>query len=236
MPCLRDSGGLIDMKVIWIVEDEPDIAELVAHNLRKEKFNTRIFQDGEEFLSALKWERPDLVILDLMLPGIDGLEICKMMRDEGRTRSIPIIILTAKGSEVDVVLGLELGADDYVVKPFSVRELIARVKAVLRRSEPSFRDTPFKIGGLQVDPEGFSASVDGTPLDLTFAEFRLLSLLVSKPGRVFTRRQIIDWIWEGEKVVVPKAVDVHVSNLRKKLGRYGDLIKSVRGVGYKFEA
>lgn len=221
---------------IWIVEDEPDIAELVAHNLRKERFNVRTFHDGETFLGSLEVEIPDLVILDLMLPGVDGLEICRMLRAEERTRSIPIIILTAKGDEVDIVVGLEIGADDYVVKPFSVRELVARVKAVLRRSEPPPQDTPLRIGGLQIDPERFSASVDGTPLDLTYAEFRLLSLLISKPGRVFTRRQIIDWIWEGEKVVVPKAVDVHISNLRRKLGRYGDLIKSVRGVGYKFEA
>ncbi|HID57087.1 TPA: response regulator transcription factor [Candidatus Poribacteria bacterium] len=223
------------MKRIWVVEDEPDIAELLAHNLRRERFIVRTFHDGEEFLTALEGGTPDLVILDLMLPGIDGLEICKMMREDERRRSIPIIILTAKGGETDVVLGLELGADDYVVKPFSIRELIARVKAVLRRVESPSRSVPFKVEGLQVDPEGFSASVDGTPLDLTFAEFRLLSLLISKPGRVFTRRQIIDWIWEGEKVVLPKAVDVHVSNLRRKLGRYGGLIKSVRGVGYKFE-
>jgi DNA-binding response OmpR family regulator len=138
---------------IWIVEDEPDIADLIEHNLRKERFEVKTFYDGESFLNSLRYDLPDLVVLDLMLPGVDGLEICKMMRADRRTKSVPIIILTAKGSEADIVLGLELGADDYVVKPFSVRELLARVKAVLRRTEPPPEGKAIQIGGLYVDPD-----------------------------------------------------------------------------------
>lgn len=223
------------MKNIWIVEDEPDIAELVAHNLRKEQFKVKIFHDGESFLSSLGDNLPDLLILDLILPGIDGLEICKMVRSYEETASMPIIMLTAKGEESDVVLGLELGADDYIVKPFSVRELVARVKTVLRRVESPQENEVITVEGLSVDLDGFEAKVDNQPVDLTYAEFKMLSLLISKPGRVFTRQQIIDGIWEEGKVVTLKTVDVHVANLRKKIGRYGDFIKSVRGVGYKFE-
>lgn len=223
------------MKNVWIVEDEPDIAELVAHNLRKEQFKVKIFHDGESFLSSLGDNLPDLLILDLILPGIDGLEICKMVRSYEETASMPIIMLTAKGEESDVVLGLELGADDYIVKPFSVRELVARVKTVLRRVESPQENEVITVEGLSVDLDGFETKVDNQPVDLTYAEFKMLSLLISKPGRVFTRQQIIDGIWEEGKVVTLKTVDVHVANLRKKIGRYGDFIKSVRGVGYKFE-
>lgn len=221
------------MKKIFIVEDEPDIANLVAHNLRKERFDVSIFHEGETFLRTIKSEVPDLVILDLMLPGIDGLDICKIMRTEGQ--KIPIIILTAKGTELDVVLGLELGADDYVVKPFNIRELIARVKAVLRRSEEHQEGNLFLVKGLSVDMDSFEARVDGELVDLTYAELKILSLLISKPGRVFTRHQIIERIWDDYRVVTSKTVDVHITHLRNKLGDYGQFIKTVRGVGYKFE-
>jgi len=226
------------MKKVWIVEDESDIADLVAHNLRKERSDVGVFYDGESFLQALEREVPNLVILDLMLPGIDGLDICRIMRSDERTRSIPIIILTAKGTELDVVLGLELGADDYVVKPFSVRELAARVKAVLRRAErpvETRRAMSLAFDGLSVDLESFEVRVDNAPVELTYAEFKTLGLLISKPGRVFTRRQIIEGIWDDYRVVISKTVDVHVAHLRKKLGKYGHFIKTVRGVGYKFE-
>jgi len=226
------------MKKVWIVEDESDIADLVAHNLRKERSDVGVFYDGESFLQALEREVPNLVILDLMLPGIDGLDICRIMRSDERTRSIPIIILTAKGTELDVVLGLELGADDYVVKPFSVRELAARVKAVLRRAErpvETRRAMSLAFDGLSVDLESFEVRVDNTPVELTYAEFKTLGLLISRPGRVFTRRQIIEGIWDDYRVVISKTVDVHVAHLRKKLGKYGHFIKTVRGVGYKFE-
>jgi DNA-binding response OmpR family regulator len=226
------------MKKVWIVEDESDIADLVAHNLRKERSDVGVFYDGESFLQALEREVPDLVILDLMLPGIGGLDICKIMRSDERTRSIPIIILTAKGTELDVVLGLELGADDYVVKPFSVRELVARVKAVLRRAErpvEARHAMSLAFDGLSVDLESFEVRVDNAPVELTYAEFKTLGLLISKPGRVFTRRQIIEGIWDDCRIVISKTVDVHVAHLRKKLGKYGHFIKTVRGVGYKFE-
>ena len=226
------------MKKVWIVEDESDIADLVAHNLRKERSDVGVFYDGESFLQALEREVPNLVILDLMLPGIDGLDICRIMRSDERTRSIPIIILTAKGTELDVVLGLELGADDYVVKPLSVRELAARVKAVLRRAErpvETRRAMSLAFDGLSVDLESVEVRVDNTPVELTYAEFKTLGLLISRPGRVFTRRQIIEGIWDDYRVVISKTVDVHVAHLRKKLGKYGHFIKTVRGVGYKFE-
>lgn len=223
------------MKRICIVEDEPDIANLVARTLRKEQFAVSVYHDGESFLRSLDDELPDLVVLDLMLPGIDGLDVCREMRSDERTRSVPIIILTAKGTELDIVLGLELGADDYVTKPFSIRELIARVKAVLRRIEPSQQENLLVFDGLSVNLESFEARVDGSPVDLTYAEFRTLGLLASKPGRVFTRGQIINAIWDDYRVVTSKTVDVHIAHIRKKLGRYGDFIKTIRGVGYKFE-
>jgi len=223
------------MKKVWVVEDESDIANLIAHNLRKERFDVGVSYDGESFLESLGREVPDLVILDLMLPGIDGLDVCKIMRSDERTQSIPIIILTAKGTELDVVLGLELGADDYVVKPFSVRELIARVKAVLRRAERPKEGKLLELEGLSVDLESFEVKLDDIPVELTYAEFRILGLLISKHGRVFTRRQIIEGIWDDYRVVTSKTVDVHVAHLRKKLGKYGRFIKTVRGVGYKFE-
>jgi DNA-binding response OmpR family regulator len=224
------------MKGIWIVEDESDIANLIAHNLRKERFDVSLFYDGESFLRSLERELPELVILDLMLPGIDGLDICRIMRADERTRSIPIIILTAKGTELDVVLGLELGADDYVVKPFSVRELIARAKAVLRRVERPQEQKLLAFEGLSVDLESFEVRVDDAPVNLTYAEFKTLETLASKAGRVFTRRQIIERMWDDYRVVTSKTVDVHVAHIRKKLGKYGGFVKTVRGVGYKFEA
>jgi DNA-binding response OmpR family regulator len=223
------------MEKILIVEDDPDIANLVAHHLDKEHFDVGVFHNGEDLLESLNSELPSLVILDLMLPGIDGLDACKMMRSDARTKSVPIIMLTAKGAELDIVLGLELGADDYIVKPFSVRELIARVKAVLRRAESS-QDADFVFDGLSIDPDSFEVKVDDVPVALTYAQFNILRLLASRPGRVLTRRQIIEGIWDDYRVVTSKTVDVHVAHLRKKLGKYGRFIRTVRGVGYKFEA
>jgi two-component system alkaline phosphatase synthesis response regulator PhoP len=224
------------MKKVWVVEDESDIANLISYNLRKERFDVSVFYDGEGFLESLGRELPELVILDLMLPGIDGLDICRIMRSDERARSIPIIILTAKGTELDVVLGLELGADDYIVKPFSIREVVARVRAVLRRVRTRQEENLLKFGGLSVDLESFGVRVDDVPVELTYAEFKTLQRLVSRPGRVFTRRQIIDGIWDDDRVVTSKTVDVHVAHLRKKLGKYGRFLKTVRGVGYKFES
>ena len=224
------------MKKVWIVEDEPDIANLVAHHVRKEQFDVSVFHDGESVLESLKREVPDLVILDLMLPGIDGLDICRILKADKKTSSIPVIMLTAKGTELDIVLGLELGADDYVTKPFSVRELMARIKAVLRRAERPEADSLIIVDGLSVDMESFQVKVDDVPVELTYAEFKILSLLISRLGRVLTRQQIIQGIWDDYRIVTSKTVDVHVTHLRRKLGKYGHFVKTVRGVGYKFEA
>ncbi|MBD3184905.1 response regulator [Candidatus Poribacteria bacterium] len=223
------------MEKIHIVEDEPDIADLVAHNLKKERYNVAVFYDGSSFMNSLESEKPDLVILDLMLPDIDGLDICKYMRSDNQSKSIPIIILTAKSNELDIVLGLELGADDYIVKPFGVRELIARIKAVLRRSDQTPDNKQLKFNGLVADLESFEVKADGEAVNLTYAEFKILETLGSRPGKVYTRAQIIDSIWGDDRIVISKTIDVHVAHLRKKLGKYGDLIKTIRGVGYKFE-
>ena len=223
------------LRKVWIVEDEPDIANLVALNVRKEQLEANVFHDGESFLEAVENGIPDLVILDLMLPGVSGLEICRQLRGNERTEAVPIIMLTAKDTETDIVLGLELGADDYVVKPFSVSELMARIKAVLRRAEKPDEDKVIATHGLSVDLESFEVKIDGKTLDLTYAEFRILSLLISRPERVFTRQQIIDGMWDDYRIVTSKTVDVHVAHLRKKIGKYGKHVKTVRGVGYKFE-
>jgi two-component system alkaline phosphatase synthesis response regulator PhoP len=223
------------MKDVWVVEDEPDIADLVAHHLRKEPSKVSVFYDGESYLEALKKHLPDLVVLDLMLPGINGLDICRIMRSDERTKPVPVVMLTAKSSELDIVLGLELGADDYVVKPFSVKELMARIKNVLRRSEHSQTSMQINVEGLFVDPESFDVRVDNTPVKLTYSEFRILRILLSRPQRVFTRQEIIEMMWDEYRIVTPKTVDVHIGRLRRKLGKYGHFIKTVRRVGYKFE-
>jgi phosphate regulon transcriptional regulator PhoB len=222
-------------RLIAIVEDEKDIAELVAYNLTKAGYEAKQFHDGESFLSDLKRHRPDLVILDLMLPGIDGLEICRVVKGDPATRAIPIIMLTAKGTETDRVVGLELGADDYVVKPFSPRELIARVKAILRRADARLKEQEIiRIGQLVIDPNRATVTLKGKPLELTATEFRILEMLCRHPDRVFSRNQVLEYVWGYDKPVVDRTIDVHILNLREKLGSMGDRLKTVRGMGYKF--
>ena len=223
------------MSKICVVEDERDMASLVAHNLEKERFEAQVFHDGESFLESLNEAVPDLVILDLMLPKVGGLDVCRMMRADEKTRSVPVIMLTAKGTELDIVLGLELGADDYIVKPFSVRELVARVRAILRRSEDTKSDDVLVFKELSVDRDGFQVKAGGRSVDLTYAEFEILSLLASRPGKVFTRQQLIETTGDMNRVITPKTVDVQVAHIRSKLGEYGELIKTVRGVGYKID-
>jgi len=222
-------------KVIAIVDDEPDIVELITHHLKKEGFKVREFYDGESFLTFLRDNLPDLVILDLMLPGIDGLEVCRTLKMNEKTSSILIIMLTAKGTETDIVVGLELGADDYIVKPFSPRELIARVKAVLRRAEPQKKTKLFKIGDLVIDLAKYEVRVKNKKVNLTTTEFRILAILSEKPGWVLTRNQLLQDLWEDEKTVLDRTIDVHIRNLREKLGETGKLIKTIRGIGYKIE-
>lgn len=223
-------------KLIAVVDDEPNIVELITHHLKKEGFKVREFYDGEGFLAFITNTLPDLVILDLMLPGIDGLEVCRTLRRSEKTSSIPIIMLTAKGTETDIVVGLELGADDYIVKPFSPRELIARVKAILRRAQPARKTKLFKVGDLVLDLTKYEVRVKNKKVDLTTTEFRVLAILSEKPGWVLTRNQLLDDLWEDEKIVLDRTIDVHIRNLREKLGETGKLIKTIRGIGYKIES
>jgi two-component system phosphate regulon response regulator PhoB/two-component system alkaline phosphatase synthesis response regulator PhoP len=223
-------------KIIAIVDDEEDIVDLVAHHLQKENFQVEEFNDGESILSYLKAGRPDLIILDLMLPGIDGLEVCKIVKRDELTASIPVIMLTAKGTETDKVVGLELGADDYIVKPFSPRELVARIKTILRRTEVKKEESKIiKINGLSIDLSKYEVKVDSKKIDLTTTEFKLLSILATRPDWVFSRQQLLDELWSSDKVVLDRTIDVHLVNLRKKIGEFGKFIKSIRGVGYKLE-
>ncbi len=224
-------------KKIYVVEDEPDILELVTINLQRAGFKVEYFETASSFLKKLEAKKPDLIILDLMLPDADGFDICKHLKSEEDARKIPIIMLTAKGDEVDRILGLELGADDYVTKPFSVKELVARVKAVLRRSEKEEEKSGINIGegSLTLDLEKHEVQSHGKKINLTSTEFKILTLLASKKGWVFSREKILDYLWGSEKIVVDRTIDVHIKHLREKLGDAAVFIKNIRGIGYKFE-
>lgn len=228
------------LKKILIADDEKDIVELIAYNLEREGYAVVRAFDGKKAWEMINTEKPDLVILDLMMPEISGMEVCRMVRRQDTTASLPIIMLTAKSDSVDKILGLEVGADDYLTKPFHVRELIARIRAVLRRSErlPD-DDTPESLdyGGLHVDRKSYRVTVDGNPVELSSREFRLLQFLIGHPGRVYSRDQLLDRVWGDEAFVEPRTVDVHISRLRaaiepdKENPKY---ILTVRGIGYKF--
>jgi len=220
---------------IAVVDDEPDIIHLVSIHLKKAGYGVDSFLNGSSLLKFLSRNTPDLVILDLMLPDIDGFEICRMMKNDTKYSSIPIIMLTAKGQERDKVTGLDLGADDYLTKPFSPKELIARINAVLRRTTTSKQMT-LSIGNLSIDPERFEVMVEQKPVILTRVEFKILLLLVQNHGKVFSRERILNHLWGNEKTVIDRTVDVHIKNLRDKLGSAEDLIKNIRGVGYKLQA
>jgi len=221
---------------IVVVDDEADIRELVDYNLAREGFDVTCAADGEQALDMVRSDHPDLVVLDLMLPDMDGLEVCRTLKGDGQTSNIPIVMLTAKGEEADIVTGLEMGADDYVTKPFSPRVLAARVKAVLRRHErePASETDIIRAGNITIHPGRHEVTVDGEEVELTPTEFDLLHLLARKPGWVFTRYQIVDHIRGRDYPVTDRSVDVHVAGLRRKLGSSGDYIETVRGVGYKF--
>ncbi|HJQ85228.1 MAG TPA: response regulator transcription factor [Candidatus Binatia bacterium] len=227
-------------RTILVVEDEKDIRELVRFHLEQEGYAVREADTGESALALVDAERPALLVLDLMLPGIDGLEVCRRLRSVEASRSVPIVVLTAKAAEVDRVLGLEMGADDYVTKPFSPRELVARVRAVLRRSAAEEPRTPHEIyerGRLRLDFDTYEVFLDGQPVGFSLREFELLKFFVRHPHRVYDRLQLLDLVWGPEMHVEPRTVDVHVRRLRKRLERDdGDprLILTVRGVGYKF--
>lgn len=232
------------MKRVLVIEDDPDIVELLRYNLEKEEFEVEEASDGETGLRALREHPPDLLILDLMLPRLSGLEVCKATRKDATLENLPIIMLTARGEETDRVVGLELGADDYVTKPFSVREMTARVKALLRRTESvdqpgASADEPVHRGNLVIDPRAFIVTRGGEPVELTALEFRLLHYLASRPNRVFSRDQLLDAVWGTERFVTPRSVDVYIRRLREKVEANPMkpvFIKTKRGAGYLFEA
>jgi phosphate regulon transcriptional regulator PhoB len=227
-------------KKILIVDDEKDIVELIAYNLEQEGFTVLRAYDGQAAWEAVRTEKPSLAVLDLMLPGISGLEICKLIRRNSETESLPVIMLTAKSDQVDKILGLELGADDYMTKPFSVRELVARIRAVLRRSEgkkdPDIPET-FTYGGLEIDFPSCTITVDGKKVGLSSREFKLLQFFTRRPGRVYSREQLLEQVWGDETFVEPRTVDVHISRLRAAIEKdkeHPKYILTVRGLGYKF--
>ncbi len=221
--------------LIVALDDEADILELLRVNLRQAGFRYEGFLSAEELYRFLHKTKPDLILLDLMLPDMDGLDVCKYLRKTEDLAHIPVIMLTARSEESDKVLGLELGADDYLTKPFSVKELVARIHAVLRR--PGQPETARRIsaGPLLIDLDKHEVTSGGNPIALTATEFKILQFLASRKGRVFTRDQILDYLWGHEKAVVDRTVDVHIRNLREKLGPAAGLVKNVRGVGYKVE-
>lgn len=226
---------MITRKRIAVVDDEPDILQLVSINLQRAGFDVDEFEKSSDFLEYLDKTVPDLVVLDLMLPDMHGTEVCRRIRSTGETANLPIIMLTAMVDEPDRVAGLEMGADDYVTKPFSPRELVARVKAVLRRSlQDEDHKRVIEVNGiLRIDSERFTVTVNGKEVELTSTEFRLLKTLAGGRGRVFSRSRLLEILWQGEKYVTERTIDVHIAHLRKKLGRAGNLIENIRGIGYR---
>jgi len=226
-------------KKILVVDDEKDIGELLVYSLQQEGCDVDVIQDGQQVLGRLQTKTYDLVILDLMLPGMSGIEICRQIKKDPELESLPVIMLTAKSTETDKIVGLEMGADDYITKPFSPREVVARVKAVLRRSEDrqplrsSQKEIIFET--LKMDLSRYEVFVDDVEVKLTNTEFKILQCLIEKPGHVFNRSQLIDFALGKDVSVVDRTIDVHITNLRKKLGAIGSQIESIRGVGYRIK-
>ncbi|MFZ9033450.1 MAG: response regulator [Anaerohalosphaeraceae bacterium] len=223
-------------KNILIVEDEEDVMELIRYNLDKEGFHCDVAYNGREALKKASATLPDLVLLDLMLPEINGLDVCKTLKKETKTATVPVVMLTAKGTETDIVAGLEIGADDYITKPFSPRVLLARINAVLRRHDaPAEKDKGMiRIHDLEIDSGRHRVKLKNDPINLTSTEFALLKFLAARPGWVFTRYQIVDAVHGSDYPVTDRSVDVQIVGLRKKLGTAGKYIETVRGVGYRF--
>ena len=224
------------MKIL-LIEDDSDIAELVEYNLKEEGFRVDVQTNGRQGLQKAQQSKPDLIVLDLMLPDLGGLEICKALKKDDKTHSIPILMLTAKGEEVDRIVGFELGADDYLSKPFSTRELILRIKAILRRTADKRPEPPGKVihfGDLYVDPEKFEVKVKEAPVKLTALEFKLLKYLYENKGRVASRDMLLDRVWGYDSELNTRTVDTHIKRLREKLGEAGAYIETLRGLGYRF--
>ncbi len=221
-------------QTILVVDDEPDIVEIIQYNLEKSGFDVIVASDGPAALEKARADTPDLIVLDLMLPGLEGTEVCRLLKGDERTRSIPILMLTAKSEEIDRIIGLELGADDYVVKPFSPREIALRIRNILRRRAGPETPGPVRIGPLVIDVGGHHVSVAGRPVSLTATEFKLLVILFRRRGRVQTREALLDAVWGYDYVGYGRTVDAHVKRLREKLGEASGMVETVRGVGYRF--
>lgn len=222
--------------MIWCVEDDTGIRDIEVYALMSTGFEARGFEDGPSFWEALQTETPELVVMDVMLPGIDGVELLRRMRQTEAFRNIPVIMATAKGTEYDKIQSLDLGADDYLVKPFGVMEMVSRVKAVLRRCQREQAPRLLKQDGLVLNLDEHTVTVDGQRITLTFKEYELLRLFLSQPGMAFTREQLLASVWKSEYLGETRTVDMHIRTLRQKLGSYGQLIETVRNVGYRLEA
>ena len=220
--------------MIYCVEDDDSIRELMVYALRASNLEAEGLCDGQELFQALEQSRPDLITLDIMLPGMDGIEILKKLRSNPATERIPVIMASAKGTEYDKVLGLDLGADDYLAKPFSMIEMVSRIRAVLRRTKP-VEKKKLRLGDLELDPDAHTASVQGCQIELTYKEFELLRLFIAHPGRVYSRDLLLEKIWGSDYLGETRTVDVHIGTLRTKLGACGEYIRTVRGVGYRME-
>ncbi|HUL58254.1 MAG TPA: response regulator [Anaeromyxobacteraceae bacterium] len=222
------------MPTLLIVEDEPDMLSLLDFNLRGAGFETLLAGGGEAAFAHLRRRVPDLVLLDLMLPDVPGTEICRRIKSDPRTRDVPVVMVTARGDEVDRVVGFEVGADDYVTKPFSVRELILRLRAVLRRAGPATERPPESVGPIRIDVDTHRCLVDGAEIELTPIEFKLLATLLARLGRVQTRQRLLADVWGVTADLETRTIDTHVKRLREKLGSGRDLLETVRGIGYRF--
>ena len=222
--------------MIYCVEDDLSIRELMLYTLRASGFEAVGFEDGESLFAALERQVPRLILLDIMLPGMDGIAILKRLRESGATAHTPVIMASAKGTEYDKVMGLDLGADDYLAKPFGMMEMVSRIRAVLRRSVSNQKETRLQLGCLLMDVAAHTVTADAIRISLTLKEFEMLRLFLSHPGRVFSREQLLEQIWGTDYIGESRTVDVHIATLRTKLGSCGDYIRTVRGVGYRMEA
>ena len=221
--------------MIWCVEDDASIRDIEVYALTSTGFEARGFEDGDSFWKALQAERPELVVLDVMLPGIDGVTLLKKMKTSEEFREIPVIMATARGSEYEKIQSLDLGADDYLVKPFGIMEMVSRGKAVLRRCRPRLPDQLMKLDGLVLNSQERTVSIDGERVNLTYKEYELLHLFLSHPGTAFTREQLLSSVWNTDYLGETRTVDMHIRTLRQKLGAYGHIIETVRNVGYRLE-